>query len=249
MSEEAEIRPTDSKGSRTAGDDDPFVAALVHELRQPLFAIQNFARAARRQLQAGGLAKCDEHLGQIELQVERMQLLSERLRQFSTGPLTLRPCRFRDVTAEAISQLGDCAVARGITVVDEADGQHDTIDGDPVLLQQVLLNLIQNSVDALSATEFVGLKTVRVRAATEGSRLVVDVIDSGPGIVPADIPQIFALGFSTRPAGSGIGLAWVRRIMTAHQGTIRLHDHRAGQTTFRLEFPLAGEAAAGESES
>lgn len=246
MSDEADNRSADSAGSRAAGDDDPFVAALLHELRQPLYAIQNFARAARRQLQAGGLAKCDEHLGQIELQVERMGLVSERLRQLSTRPLALRPCRFRDVIAEAFDQLAQAAVARGVAVVDEADAPSDTIDCDPLLLQQLLLNLIQNSLDAFSASAFVGPKTVRVRTTTRGLRLVVDVIDSGPGIDPADVPQIFAFGLSTRAGGSGIGLALARRIMTAHQGTIRVHDHRAGQTTFRLEFPLAREAATGE---
>jgi len=229
--------------SHAAEDSDPFVAALLHELRQPLFAIQNFARAARRQLQVGGLAKCDEHLEQIERQVERIQLLSERLRQLSSRPLRLQPGRFRDVAAEAIGQLADWATAQGVTLADESDAQRDTIQCDPVLLQQLLINLLRNSVDALTASAFTGLKMVRVRATAQGSRLIVDVIDSGPGIHPADAPKIFTPGFSTKDGGSGIGLALACRIATAHRGTIRLHDHRAGQTTFRLELPLAGDTA------
>jgi len=247
--DDASNETADSAASRAAADSDPLVATLLHELRQPLFAIQNFARAGRRQLQTGSREKCDEYLGQIELQVERIRLLGELLRQLSTRPLALQPNRFRDVAAEAVSQLADWADAKGVVLACEPAADLDTIRCDPVLLRQLLLNLLGNSVAALTASAIAGPRTVRVQTTARGSRLIVDVIDNGPGIDPADIPKLFTPGFSTKDDGSGIGLSLARRIISAHQGTIRLHDHRAGQTTFRLELPLAGDFSAGDSAS
>jgi signal transduction histidine kinase len=246
VSDEAASKIPDSADPWATEDSDPLVASLLHELRQPLFAIQNFARAARRQLQAGGLAKCDEHLGEIERQVERIQLLSERLRQLARQSLPLRTGHFREIATESVSQLAEWAAAKGVTFDCEWDARPDTIRCEPVLLQQLLLNLIRNSVESLTTSTVPCPKTVRVRSTVQGSRLVVDVIDNGAGIDPADIPKLFVPLFSTKQDGTGIGLSLARRIVTAHQGTIRLHDHRAGQTTFRFELPLALEDSAAD---
>lgn len=246
MPDETASKIADSADRRATEDSDRFVDSLLHELRQPLFAIQNFARAARQQLQAGGLAKCDEHLGEIERQVERIQLLGERLRQLAWQSLPLRTGHFRDIATESVGQLDAWAAAKGVTLVCEGDATADTIRCEPVLLQQLLLNLIRNAVESLTTSTVQLPKTVRVRSTAQGARLVVDVIDNGAGIDPADIPKLFAPRFSTKPDGTGIGLSLARRIITAHQGTIRLHDHRAGQTTFRFELPLALEDAAAD---
>lgn len=244
MSDEVADQATDATDRQAVPDDDPFVASLLHELRQPLFAIQNFARAARQQLQAGGVAKCDEYLREIERQVERIRLLGEPLRQLTSGTLSLRTSQFREIATDAVSQLADWAAAQEVTLACEWANPPDTVRCEPVLLQQLLLNLIRNSVEALRLPSGPAPKTVRVRSTVQGSRLIVDVIDNGPGIDLADIPRLFAARFSTKADGAGIGLSLARRIAMAHHGTLRLHDHRAGQTTFRLELPLVREDTA-----
>ena len=104
-------------------------------------------------------------------------------------------------------------------------------------LQQVLLNLMQNAVEALARGG-----TVTVRARREPRHAVIDVEDDGPGL-PSDSAPIFDAFFSTKPAGTGLGLAIVHRIVTDHGGTIDV-ESRPGRTQFRIRLPLTQQGRA-----
>lgn len=105
--------------------------------------------------------------------------------------------------------------------------------GDPHLVEQVLINLITNSRQALAATPDPRLT---VRSYRQGEELIIVVTDNGPGIDSDKIDQIFVPFFSTKPQGSGIGLSLSRHIMTLHRGTIRVQSPPGGPTSFLLSF-------------
>ncbi len=110
-----------------------------------------------------------------------------------------------------------------------------TLWGDAHLIEQVLINLVTNSVQALEAT---AAPQISVRARAQDDRTVVEVADNGTG-VPADkLDQIFVPFFSTKAQGSGIGLSLSRHIMTLHRGSIHLHSEPGGQTVVSLSFPV-----------
>jgi two-component system, LuxR family, sensor kinase FixL len=115
---------------------------------------------------------------------------------------------------------------------------------DPIQLQQVVANLIQNSFDALeSLSEYRRQLTLHTGLTTEGD-VEIAVIDRGSGIDPALRGQIFEPFFTTRKAGTGMGLALVRSILEGHGGSITVEGTPEGGATFRCRLPASGAIAA-----
>lgn len=107
------------------------------------------------------------------------------------------------------------------------------LTADSHLLEQVLINLIQNSIDSFEGSEDSYIKLV---AEQDGDQSVIKVIDNGKGILPEDIDQIFVPFFSTKPEGSGIGLSFSRQIMRLHGGSISVQSKPEVETVFTLRF-------------
>jgi C4-dicarboxylate-specific signal transduction histidine kinase len=114
--------------------------------------------------------------------------------------------------------------------------------GDPVQLQQVLINLILNAMDAVA-----GLpperRIVTLALEVDADRIVVGVHDRGPGIDPKHLPQIFESFFSTKQKGMGLGLSIARTIVEAHGGTVAALRGTGDGAVFRVELPRAAAAA------
>jgi signal transduction histidine kinase len=106
------------------------------------------------------------------------------------------------------------------------------IHADRGLLDQLLINLVKNAVDALAATE---QPQITLRARLDYGRTLIQVEDNGPGIPESTMDQVFIPFYTTKRHGSGIGLSLSRQIMTAHGGEIAL-DSRPGKTTVSLVF-------------
>ncbi len=109
-----------------------------------------------------------------------------------------------------------------------------TLWGDARLIEQVLINLVTNSGQALEAT---ANPQITLRAFAQDERTVVEVADNGAGVPPDKLGQIFVPFFSTKAQGSGIGLSLSRHIMTLHRGSIHLHSEPGGPTVVTLSFP------------
>jgi signal transduction histidine kinase len=107
------------------------------------------------------------------------------------------------------------------------------LDLDPAKIEQVLLNLLRNAIEAVDAA---GCGTVTLRARRQPRHAVIEVEDDGPGVASPDAP-IFDPFFSTKPNGTGLGLAIAHRIVTDHEGTIEFQS-RPGKTLFRVTLPL-----------
>ena len=113
---------------------------------------------------------------------------------------------------------------------------------DKVRIQQVLLNLIRNAIEAMQAS---AVRDLVIRTAqAPGGMLEVSVTDSGPGLAPAIREKLFPPFVTTKPAGMGVGLSLCRSIVEAHDGSIWVDDCPGGGTAFHFTVPMAGAAGA-----
>jgi signal transduction histidine kinase len=131
----------------------------------------------------------------------------------------------------------------GVTVVADVPPQDLVVFADGGKLEQVLLNLVQNGIDALTPTR---TGKVIVRARRKPRHVVVEVEDDGPGLPSPDAP-VFDAFFSTKPTGTGLGLAITHRIVTDHGGTVDV-ESRPGRTCFRFTVPIGDDMPDSEKE-
>jgi two-component system sensor kinase FixL len=115
--------------------------------------------------------------------------------------------------------------------------------GDPIQIEQVVLNLLRNAIDAMASMR--GRRELHVRIAAVGDDAVqLTVRDTGPGMAPPIAERVFDPFFSTKPSGLGMGLSISRSIVEAHQGRLTLAPNNDGGMTFRVALPIAPAAAA-----
>jgi two-component system sensor kinase FixL len=144
---------------------------------------------------------------------------------------------FRNLVEDTVALARPDAEIRQIQIIAQVPPQLPAVHGDRVQLQQVLLNLILNGMDAMNATPRPERRlTVRVSEAKDGN-LLVAVSDRGTGIASEDIVHIFEPFFTTKASGMGMGLAISRTIVQAHGGEIRAANNALGGATFAFTLP------------
>jgi len=220
-------------------------AALAHEITQPLGAIENYALAARRR--AGGaapdLAKVADLLDRIVAQAARAGDVVNRLRSLvKRHELQLVEIDLPGVAAACIELLhGECE-QRGLRIELHAAAALPRLLADEVHVQQVLLNLLRNALQAMEAAPPGAPPLVGVHIAQRGAGLVsVQVADHGPGISEGGLEQVFEAFRSTKPLGLGVGLAICRRLIEAHGGSLRAAHRPGGGALFEFTLPLAAQ--------
>jgi signal transduction histidine kinase/ABC-type uncharacterized transport system substrate-binding protein len=213
--------------------------AIAHELNQPLGAIMNNAQAGLHLLAAGEprLDEVREILQDVIGDTRRAGDVILRLRTL----LRKEKQEMNPIEINAIIR-GLAAVARTDALLRKVEIELDlvaglpAVQGDQVQLQQVMLNLIRNSIDAMGARGQGG--RIRVRTTWDQDAVLVSVTDEGPGI-PADIrPHIFEAFYTTKPAGMGLGLAICRAIVEAHGGRIWAANNPEGGATLQFTLPV-----------
>jgi two-component system, NtrC family, nitrogen regulation sensor histidine kinase NtrY len=123
--------------------------------------------------------------------------------------------------------------ARGIALATEVEPATLEVDADPELLDQALINLMRNAIEALRDTQE---GTITLAAAASSGGVAIKVTDNGPGIPPEQREKVFVPFFTTKRQGSGVGLTLARQIMTVHGGTVTLSDTPGGGTIVTLKF-------------
>ena len=220
-------------------------SALAHEISQPLGAILRNAEAAELFLQDASpdleeiraifadIRKDDQRAGNV---IDRMRGLLKRQN------LDKRPVDVAELVGEVIALVRSDATARHVKLELAVADQLPPVFGDAVHLQQVLLNLIVNGMDAIDEAKGAD-RRVNVSASLDGPHTVeIAVSDSGPG-VPADkLTHIFDPFFTTKPKGMGMGLSISRTIIEAHNGRLWAENKSEGGASFRFTLPAAEES-------
>lgn len=217
-------------------------SGLAHELNQPLSAISNYLRGAQRLLgdRTDELSISLKYaLEQANRQAVRAGEVVKRLRNFlARGEPERRPESLSELIRETnqLALLGN----RGATVVVELDAAVDIVLIDRIQIQQVLLNLVRNALEAMDRTERRELRIASRPADTEMAE--ISVMDLGSGIPEEVASQMFKPFVSTKGQGMGVGLAISKTIVESHGGRITVEPNPEGGTIFRFTVPLAPEA-------
>jgi signal transduction histidine kinase len=212
---------------------------VAHEIKTPLVAIGGFARRAERGL-ATGEPPSQHDLKMIISEVTRLEGITNQILDYTKEvKLNLQRVDLRDTLEESIEIVESRLASAQIHVERRyADGSC-VVKGDPRRLKQVVLNLLENAIDALSVDErssaTAGTITLAVSPAADSVRLLVS--DTGPGIPEDLFDRVFTPFFTTKPDGSGLGLPVTRRIVTDHGGRISLTRTEEGHTQFQIELP------------
>jgi FixJ family two-component response regulator/signal transduction histidine kinase len=216
-----------------------FAASLVHELTQPLAASLANAESAA-ELAAARNPDLDElraTIGDIVADDRRAGALIQQLRRFlRRGEVERTELDLAALLDEVVRLVGSEAVERGAEIALDVPEALPKLVGDRVQLQQVLINLLINALDAVAANAR-GERRVAVRAQPAATGVTVEVVDSGPGMDGATLARVFEPFFTTKPRGMGLGLAISRTIVAAHGGTLTVRATAGAGTTFRVELP------------
>jgi len=217
-------------------------SALAHELNQPLGAILRNAEAAEMFLQKekpdleeirailADIRKDDQRAGRV---IDRMRTLLKR------RSLELKSLDFGELLTETVALAQSDARVRQVSLALQMPARLPAVRGDRVHLQQVLLNLILNGMDAMAGVEKSG-RLLTVRAVTEdGGNIEVAVSDCGTGIPPEKLEHLFESFFTTKPEGMGMGLAISHTIIVAHGGKIWGGNNGTRGAVFKFALPAA----------
>ncbi|MGE3509839.1 MAG: ATP-binding protein [Vicinamibacterales bacterium] len=209
---------------------------LAHEIKNPLTPIQLSAERLRRNFAGGppgAQALVDECTSTIVGEVESLKGLVDEFSQFARMPAPRTvPTDLHRLILDTLA-LYDGLFTK-IRIAHDFASDLPLVRIDPEQIRRVIINLIDNAVEAMERTGLIVVETAR--DATNGVVRVV-VADNGPGISPAEREKLFLPYYSTKRRGSGLGLAIVRRIIAEHGGSIDVSDNRPHGTRFTIELP------------
>jgi two-component system, LuxR family, sensor kinase FixL len=213
-------------------------SALAHEINQPMTAARALARAIQELLRAPSIdhARTDGNLTNLVAQIDHAAGIVRRMRDF------LRRGQPHVSTIDGPSMLDDAlmlvraeARTKAIEIALDVPPELPPLHGDRVQLQQVILNLVRNAMEALAGRKD-GI--VRIAVCRFDDRVEVRVADNGPGIEASLAARLFEPLTTSKPDGLGLGLSICASIVQLHGGRIWLHSGEPGATVFRFSLPL-----------
>jgi signal transduction histidine kinase len=219
-------------------------SSIGHELGQPLGSIMHNALALQMMVTANRATPgtIGEILSDIQAQGARATQIIDRHRtMLKSHQLAKTPIDLRTVIDETLALVAHDMTVREVSATVEQSPSPCVIDGDPVLLQQVLMNLVMNAMDAMTETP-PGRRHVTISSDIRAADVDVSVRDTGPGL-PADIlDTLFTPFVTTKARGLGIGLTIVRSIIDTHGGTIAARNNPEGGATFTVTLRRSASA-------
>jgi two-component system, LuxR family, sensor kinase FixL len=214
-----------------------FVSSLAHEISQPLTAILSYAQAVQRML-AGRESEIQKILSYIIDDDQRAAAVIQRLRSLlkKSAPET-KPLDINALINETVVLIATDATVRNVVLKIEPENDLPFVRGDRIQLQQVILNLISNSFDALESSQ--GAREILIRTLRKDTdTIIVEVKDSGCGIPTHNIPKLFTRFFTSKPDGLGMGLSISRSIVEAHGGRLNVKNNPDRGATFYFTIPF-----------
>jgi C4-dicarboxylate-specific signal transduction histidine kinase len=221
----------------TAGE---LSASIAHEINQPLGSILANAEAAQAMLKSPkpDIAEVSEILDDILSDDRRAAEVIRRLHSLlKKAPAELRNLDLNDVARETVKILSALATGRKVELASVLTPEPLPVLGDRVQLQQVILNLVVNGIDAMRDTP-VKNRIISIQSSRAGNFAELSVSDSGPGIPEDNLNEIFEPFFTSKAEGMGMGLSIARTIVEAHDGQIWAENRDYGGASFRIRLPL-----------
>src|SRR5215471_19093370 len=220
-------------------------ASIAHEINQPLGAMVNSANACLRWLAAHNLERAQQSAVRIVADGQRAADTITRIRALAQNAPAQKDWLDLNATIRDVLALVRSEVQRhGVVVETQLAADLPRIRGDRIQLQQVLLNLLMNALEALSGGGD-GPRVVVVRSAPEATSGVrVAVGDSGPGLDPQQLDRLFEAFYTTQPQGLGLGLAISRRIIEAHGGRLWVMANVPHGAVVQFTLPIGSEEGA-----
>jgi two-component system sensor histidine kinase HydH len=220
-------------------------AGLAHEVRNPLGGIALYASMLEGQLADRPASRTAA--SKISQGVRALDRLVGEILDFAQEHrLDPRPCRLADVLSAVQESIRPWAAEQMVDVAIDPAALEVEACCDSLRMQQVLLNLVMNGIQAVGENGHVWVSASR---RTDGHGIEIEVYDDGPGIPPENLDRIFNPFFTTRATGTGLGLAIVHRIVEAHGGVIRASNRSEGGARFVIRLPSKpGEGGDGEME-
>jgi PAS domain S-box-containing protein len=213
-------------------------ASIAHELNQPLTAVVTHAYACREWLHTkpANIDKASATAEKIVQESTRASSVVKRVRAlFRNEETEKHPVDVNNLVQDLARVLRDDAIRRAVTVHMQLDRTLSKTEADAVQLQQVLLNLANNAMEAM--TEVRGARELVLRTERRGpDEIMISVEDRGSGIAPDVIDRIFEPFFSTKAHGTGMGLAICRSIIESHDGRIWAENRPEGGAAFRFSL-------------
>ena len=215
-------------------------SALAHEINQPMTAARALARSAQHLLESPSpdLPRATNNVTNAIAQIDHAAGVVRRMREFlRRGGPRVSTFEVRGMLDDTLALAGPDAGSRNIELILHADEKLTTAHGDRIQLQQVLLNLIRNATEAISAAPTLGGR-IDVTALAASSGIEFSVRDNGPGIAPSIANRLFEPLTTSRQQGLGLGLSISQGIVESHGGRIWLHSREPGSTEFRFTLPF-----------
>jgi signal transduction histidine kinase len=217
-------------------------AAIAHELGQPVGAILRDTDVAEMILSESppDLNELKEVVGAIRRANQRSGEVIARLRRLlSKAPLELQEIDLNQVVSEVFALLAAQASVRDVTLGLDLATPVPRVSGDGIQLQQVILNLVMNALDAITGANSPERRITGRTAYVGNTANEVSIEDSGPGIPTDTLQHIFDPFFTTKEGGMGMGLSIARTIIVSHGGRVRAENQHGGGVVFRFTLPLA----------
>ena len=210
--------------------------SIGHELGQPLGSILHNAQALQMMVSANRATSdtIGEILSDIQTQgVRATQIIDHHRTMLKSHQLDKKPIDLHAVIDETLTLVAHDMSARHVSAAVNQSASPCVVDGDEVLLQQVLVNLVMNAMDAMTETP-PGQRHVTINSDVRATAVDVSVRDTGPGLPPHILDRLFSPFVTTKARGLGIGLTIVRSIVDAHGGTIVACNNPEGGATFTV---------------
>jgi signal transduction histidine kinase len=235
---EAQKRLIEQEKFRSLGE---MTANIAHEIKNPLVIIGGFAkRLAKR----GSAEETESRYIDIILkEVERLEtILNEVLSYVRSNPIQTGPCSLNDSMDEVLYLFASDTAWSGVTVVKEYDEGLPSVACDSQQIRQVFINILMNAYDAMQGKGTITIRTEQ-RSVDDRPFVVVSLTDTGGGIDPSIIDNIFNPFFTTKERGTGLGLAISNKIIMSHNGRIEIENVVGKGATFTVCLPLKDQSS------
>ena len=216
-------------------------STLAHEMNQPLAAIANYTRGCVRRLRSGNwnAAELLDALDKTALQAERAGKVIQRARGFlSKREPAFSACDVNDVIHGVVTLIEIEAENSGVAIAMEFDRSLPRVRCDPVMIEQVVLNLVKNAIEAMQNVALPARRLVLRTSAAAGGMVHVAVSDSGPGVPKNFEEKLLAPFYTTKALGMGLGLHICRSIIEAHAGRLWAELNPEGGATLLFSLPI-----------